>query len=179
MKVYFIRHGESEVNVRQEINEDVSRIVHLTPLGKKQAEEAGKKLKGKGIEVIFCSPFTRTKETAEILNKVLKKKIIVDKRIREIYLGFEGENVERYREARRASGEGHFNFKIRGAENFADAAERFKDFIEELRSENYDSVLVVTHEIGLMLAGYLFGKVKKEEVAKEKFGNCEIVEFEL
>lgn len=65
MKVYIVRHGESEGNANK---------VHsgwgafpLTPKGKEQAEETGKILRPIPFDRIFVSDLVRTQETAAIL----------------------------------------------------------------------------------------------------------------
>ncbi len=75
MKIYLVRHGESESDV-----EDLyggAYDDHLTELGKKKALNVANKLKGKKVEVIFSSPYHRAKECAEILKNALKVKFEV------------------------------------------------------------------------------------------------------
>jgi probable phosphoglycerate mutase len=66
--VYFLRHGETELN---------KKMVHQfpnTPLSKKgkaQARSIAEKLKNIHIDVILVSPYERTMQTAEIINRML------------------------------------------------------------------------------------------------------------
>lgn len=63
--IYFIRHGLSELNKK-----GVFSGITDTPLakeGKDQAKKAGAQAKNLGIDLILCSPLTRTKQTAEII----------------------------------------------------------------------------------------------------------------
>lgn len=64
MKFYFVRHGQSEANAARLIADDTPK---LTELGRQQALQTGKKLAGKNISRILCSPLIRAKETAEII----------------------------------------------------------------------------------------------------------------
>ncbi|MBU1987926.1 MAG: histidine phosphatase family protein, partial [Nanoarchaeota archaeon] len=64
MEIYFMRHGESEYNVKKLINFDPSVPVHLTENGKKQAEEAAGELKHIRFDAICSSEFPRARETA-------------------------------------------------------------------------------------------------------------------
>ena len=61
----------------------------MPPLNKftTKAKDAIKNLGKEKIDIIYCSPFVRTKETAEIVGKVLKIKPKLDKRLREINFG--------------------------------------------------------------------------------------------
>lgn len=74
MKIYLVRHGQSELN--QSCEDGGSDVIHnemlvnLTEKGREQAERAGKALadivKDKTIRV-FTSPYNRAKQTAEIV----------------------------------------------------------------------------------------------------------------
>lgn len=68
MNVYFIRHGESEGNVKS-IHQGES--VPLSEKGIKQSQLLAKRLKDKDITFIYASPSLRTKQTAEIISKEL------------------------------------------------------------------------------------------------------------
>lgn len=80
MKVYFVRHGESIHNAAR---------VHsafdtpLSEVGRIQALTIANWLKDIDIDVIISSDFVRAKETAEIISKVIKKKVELTKLARE------------------------------------------------------------------------------------------------
>lgn len=64
-KIYFCRHGLSELNITGHIAGSID-----TPLaneGRRQAQAAGQKAKDYGIDLIVTSPLSRAKETAEII----------------------------------------------------------------------------------------------------------------
>ena len=64
MKLYLVRHGESECNVQRRLygRTDCS----LTEKGCRQAREAGEKLRGTGIGRCISSPLIRAAETARL-----------------------------------------------------------------------------------------------------------------
>lgn len=66
-KLYFIRHGESEMNVKGH----VAGITEtpLTDLGRRQAKLAGVKAKNLHLDYIISSPLSRALETAQIIAK--------------------------------------------------------------------------------------------------------------
>jgi broad specificity phosphatase PhoE len=68
MKIIFVRHGESEHNAKLTDKEDSG----LTKKGKKQAEYLGNKLKKQKISAIYTSNLLRSKETGEIISKIIK-----------------------------------------------------------------------------------------------------------
>lgn len=85
----FVRHGQSEFNVRFAATRQDPGIpdAPLTPLGREQAEEAAERLKGHDFKVLISSPYTRAIQTAQIINKVLDLPHRVDRRINE-WAGF-------------------------------------------------------------------------------------------
>lgn len=78
MKIYVIRHGETDVNLQNRINSLNDDDINET--GIKQAKITREKVKNIDYDFIICSPLTRTKHTAEILN-CKNKKIIYDDRL--------------------------------------------------------------------------------------------------
>ncbi len=60
----FLRHGESESNVRGLIGGATD--YQLTDQGRQQARDAGALLRDRGVTRIFTSPLTRALETAQI-----------------------------------------------------------------------------------------------------------------
>ncbi len=69
MKILLVRHGESEHNAR--ITDDENSP--LTKRGKRQAECLGKSLRKQKIDIkyIYCSNLKRSKQTAEIISKII------------------------------------------------------------------------------------------------------------
>lgn len=95
---YVMRHGQSESNVAGIIDCDGDHTNGLTALGKEQAQKAGETLKDKKIDFIVCSPFLRTKMTAEVVAKELGGiEIIEDERLKEFNLGvYDKRKIEDY-----------------------------------------------------------------------------------
>lgn len=65
MKIYLVRHGQSEGNLR-----DLwygSTDLPLTDLGREQAREAGEKLREVPFAACYVSPLSRARETAELV----------------------------------------------------------------------------------------------------------------
>lgn len=95
---YVMRHGQSESNVAGIIDCDGDHSNGLTALGKEQAQKAGESLKDKKIDFIVCSPFLRTKMTAEVVAQTLGGiEIIEDERLKEFNLGvYDKRKIEDY-----------------------------------------------------------------------------------
>jgi len=85
---YFFRHGHSQ---RQILNLascwPEKKQLPLTEKGKKQVLKSARKIKNRGIDLIFSSDLLRTKQTAEIISKETGAKIIFDKNLREANVG--------------------------------------------------------------------------------------------
>lgn len=93
----FVRHGQSESNLEKVFTGQGD--TRLTALGREQAERTAQYLKQFPIAHIYASDLCRAMETAEPTAKVLGRKIIPDKQLREIYAGeWEGKPYGELRE---------------------------------------------------------------------------------
>src|SRR5512135_2615685 len=87
--IYLIRHGESEGNVNRSLYKNIPDFkLHLTDKGKKQAAKMAREVARETPRTkplrIYCSPYYRTRETADALRKFFKKVTYrEDPRIRE------------------------------------------------------------------------------------------------
>ncbi|MDP7646178.1 MAG: class I tRNA ligase family protein [Candidatus Peribacteraceae bacterium] len=153
-KLTAVRHGESEGNLVPMYQGKLPGT-DLTDNGKSQIKELSKQFKDQKIDTIYCSPFARTKQTAEILAKASGAEVIEDDRLRELDFGkYEGETIDfsdlAFVKARRAkklkedSPESIFHFP--GMETWEQAQERIDDFLKEvLPKHKSEHVLVITH----------------------------------
>ncbi len=66
MTLLLLRHGESEGNVARVVQGQLSHYA-LTPLGREQAEAAGRRLAGLEIDALYSSHLRRARETADIV----------------------------------------------------------------------------------------------------------------
>jgi isoleucyl-tRNA synthetase len=157
-KIFVARHGESESNVLGILSSNPKTVNHLTEKGKEQAVKATENLKDK-IDIIYCSPFMRTKETAEIIAENIgypKDKIIYDPRLHEISGGeFDGKKDADY-QAFFGNREEKFTKRPEGGETYEDAKKRMCDFLYEIDAKNDGkNILIVSHNtpIWLMFCG--------------------------
>jgi probable phosphoglycerate mutase len=86
MRLYFVRHGESEANL---LNEFSNRgLKHgLTEKGKRQAYALAQSLHSVPVVAIFASPLLRARQTAEILARELGVAYQVPDALREFDCG--------------------------------------------------------------------------------------------
>jgi len=82
LKLYLLRHGQTQRNIKSNEFVGQSPIEPLTELGKKQAELLGIRFKKENISFkeIYCSPYTRALDTCNIACSQFtdQKPIIVD-----------------------------------------------------------------------------------------------------
>ncbi len=145
-----MRHGGTEGNAHEKVSFAGQEKDHLTDVGQKQAEKAARDLKGKNVELIFVSPFARTKETAEIVRKGLglaEENVIEDARLIEINPGiFDGKNWNEYHNFVYRQGDGWFTEPIPQGESFVEVRKRVGEFLYELERKYKDkNILIVTH----------------------------------
>lgn len=72
MKLYLIRHGESTAN---KAGLDQSSETLLSEHGIEQAKNVAERLSKLKIDLIYSSPYLRTKQTVEIISEKIKKPI--------------------------------------------------------------------------------------------------------
>ena len=175
LKIFVVRHGQTNYNLQNLCNNDPSIDVFLTEDGVKQAEGVAEELKDKQFEAIFISNLRRTKQTAEIINRHHKALIIEDLRIGDRKTGFESKPAEVFYDAVKAAPDG-LNAKFNGGESFSEEKARVFAFIDELANGGYTSVLIVTHaEIMKLIFGYFYGLKDEDMWEMNDFKNTEVI----
>ncbi len=152
MKLCFVRHGESEANVRRIISNRESPF-GLTSLGRQQAKTLAANLMGLPITSIYSSPVRRAMETAEILSQAFCLPYQITEALREYDCGIleDQSDDESWKLHREISEDWllHQNYlrKPEGGECFLDIQKRFVPFLEGLTrsGSTEDHVLAVGH----------------------------------
>ncbi len=89
MKIYLIRHGETDQNKRKCLQGRTD--IELNEYGRELARQTAEGMKDIDFDFIFSSPLKRARETAEIIRRERKIPIIMEERIQEISFGaYEG-----------------------------------------------------------------------------------------
>jgi probable phosphoglycerate mutase len=153
MRLYFVRHGESEANLLREFSN--SGIKHpLTAKGIAQAQELAQKLKDIPFTKIYSSPVLRAIQTAQNIAKQVCVPLEITEALREWNVGiYEGTTDPRGWELHRQVQEDWFfhdkpESKMPGGENLIEIKERFIPFIDMLVEQNKDTdrnILCVAH----------------------------------
>ena len=165
MKLFLIRHGESTQNTKENYKIGLpDHKVYLTEHGKEEARLAGSFLKNYIEEnkidtsnsIMWVSPYTRTRETADIINKILEIKKVKENitLIEQRYGLFSDKEIEtlkrKYPEQfsfydNYYQNDGKFYAKLPQGESPFDVALRTKQFIDTLYRDQKDVIFVVSH----------------------------------
>lgn len=180
MKLYFIRHGQTEQNVKGIIQGHTHG--KLSELGKKQADLAGKRLQNEKIDIIYSSDLDRASNTANAIHRYRPHtKIIFTKELRERDYGkLNGKNQKEVGWTRENKLTHRNYLNPPGGETFADMQKRAKKFFRKiLCAHPKDSVLIVSH--GTIGRAFLAAirKTTIEKIFPFGFHNASISVFEI
>ena len=135
MKVYVLRHGETDYN-KEGIFQGQNDI-DLNKKGIQQAKITAESLKNIYFDKVYVSPLKRAIETAKI---VTNNELEIDNRIKERSFGkLEGKKaIANYEE----------RVEEFGIETIEDLEKRIKSFLKDIiiRNQDCENILIVTHE---------------------------------
>jgi broad specificity phosphatase PhoE len=165
---YFVlRHGESMPNTRgvilSHLDEGKKEDHTLTAKGEEQVFASVRAAKEQGLldenTIIYSSPFSRCKRTAEIAMEVLgvKTDIILDDRLRERWFGdWEGTSNGNYQKVwdKDITNADH---KDAGVESTTEVVRRVAEFIDDLENTySGQNILLVSHGDALQILQTFF-----------------------
>ena len=165
MKLFLIRHGESMQNTKENYSVGLpDHKVYLSELGKEQADKAGAflldYLESHKIDLsnatLWVSPYTRTRETAEIINHHLNiTRIKEDITLIEQQYGlFSDKEIDLIRKMypeefkyydNYYQNNGKFYAKMPQGESPFDLAFRTRQFLETIFRDDADPLIIVSH----------------------------------
>lgn len=180
MIVYVMRHGTTVWNEKGITQGRTNN--RLSKQGKVLTEEVAIAHKDVHFDVIFASPLMRTMQTANIINKYHKVKIVKDERLIEIDQGiFSGKS--KYEISEEEKKLKFARAKECGMESYQSVYERIKDFVCELKENaKYKTVLIVTHNVGASFAELVLTDTKVDynnDKHLRSFKNAEVKYFEI
>lgn len=185
MKLYFVRHGESEANTQHIISNRES-LFKLTELGRMQAQALADTLKDVLFTAIFSSPVLRARETVEILSGAFHLPYQVTEALREYDCGVLEEKSDE--ESWRLHRQYYEDWTLRrnyanrpeGGECFIEIQGRFMPFIESFKHEGDDHILLIGHG-GLfhLILPLVLSNVDNDFVSLHGLGHTECVIAEL
>lgn len=175
MKIVLVRHGESEGNVKHEINDDPKRIVNLTAKGRAQAGAAAERLRAIRFTHAYVSEFPRAQQTAAILLQFHALPLHIDARLNERRSGMDGLPVHVFNDA---ADKDYLHYKPEHGESFLEQMARVRGFLDEIAVRHPDAtVLAVSHENPIVAATALLAE-RPETVMRDSVMNCASVGLE-
>jgi len=152
-KIIFVRHGESEKNLLKIKSVSIDKYP-LTNKGIKHADILAEKLKDKDIDLIIASETLRTKQTAEIISRQIKKNILFEEGLMEYNFGNWNEmsreellKRQDYQRYKKLSLSDKFNYKLgENGESRKEVVERVRKFLNKIAKEySGKTLLIVSH----------------------------------
>ncbi len=181
---YFVmRHGETESNVKSVWNCDSHETNPLTENGVRQVKESAQSLVHEVPDIILCSPYPRTKETAHLVAKTLgvdEKNILTDERLGEWSVGmeFNDKPIQSYFDIRNKSNK--LTFKTADGESYEEVLKRSAECIYDI-DQKYSGkkILIVSHgapvrALFLVAQGYTKEGYQHDIMHFDNFRNAEI-----
>ncbi len=175
MTYYFVRHGQTNFNIRELCNDDPRREVNLTETGIEQAETVAEELRMVSLERILVSPLPRTRETARIINRYHNLRLEICSEIADLRSGFDGKPVKDYQSAIAAD---RLHLRINGGESLLDHKQRVTGFLHWMRQLQEKQILIVAHEETMRVVLGYFRGLRDDEMIDMHIGNGEILRFE-
>lgn len=185
MIFYFVRHGETDWNVKKKIQGKTD--IPLNENGRRQAKELAARLSEEkqagtfSVARAYTSPQLRAAETAQIAADALGVACISLADLREMDLGeWEGLNWDIVRETYGETyyyWDGHRRYThTPGGENYDEVLGRTLRALEFILEHETKDVLVVTHSAILMALRCYLAKCPFEEIMREfKTKNAQVV----
>ncbi len=179
MKLYFIRHGQTDYNIEERIQGRLER--ELNAQGKIQAAEAIKTLP-KNIHRIISSPKVRAKQTAEIINATIQAPLEIWEAFNEVDFGvLAGKTWEEVMELTQdltmkdEFRKTNYNLRAFQGESKEEVEARIREAIEKIKTQYpNENILVVTHAPIVRMACKIIER-KQESIIE----NAKLYEFEV
>ncbi|QQS18839.1 histidine phosphatase family protein [Candidatus Saccharibacteria bacterium] len=165
-QLYFIRHGQSELNKRKILAGHTD--TPLTAKGREQAKAAGKGAHGLAIDCIVSSPLSRAHETAQILAReigfppdtIILNRLVIERTYGEL----EGTPWDT---------ESHID-DVDGVETLAEVLARAHETLAYVRSLPYENILIASHgTFGLALLAAIRNEATFQDV--DGIPNAEVI----
>lgn len=167
-KYTLIRHGEAESNISGIVSYATGNIVPVTQKGIEQIKLAAKGLKDKKIDLIYTSPFMRTRQTADMIAEIIdlpKVNIIEDDRLIDLNAGiFEGKKWDEYFDFYNNIQKDRFTTPPPGGETLNDVKKRLGEFMYHIENTlEGKNILIVTHGVNIWMANAIAGGMNEKE----------------
>ena len=177
-RLYLVRHGVTAANMENRFAGRSDEPLH--PEGIAQAEAVGRQLAGVEIGRICCGPMPRTRQTAEVIGKIIRAPVVSDDGLNEIAIPhWDGLTKD---EIRQKFGEEYPTwlatpeaFQVPGCETIRDVQKRAVAAVEKLQEAATGNLLIVSHLIVVRCLLLNYRRLPLSDFRSIKVGNAEIV----
>ena len=150
MKIFVVRHGETEWN-REEVFRG-RKDIPLNETGLWQAGRTGVFLADKNVSAIYSSPLSRAQQTASKISEATGVPVKLDESYTDMDFGpWEGLSLravqERYPESFDTWRRYPHRFRIEGAETLTQVRRRVRRGLHSAQSQGGPTVVIVTHRV--------------------------------
>lgn len=172
MNLYVMRHGEVDINIKNQINGRNNGSLNSN--GMKQAKDKRKEINKLDIDLIICSPLQRTKETC-IYSISKKIPIIYDERILE-----RDSKSMMYEPVLKIDKSIWYdetkNIIYKDSEGFKSILKRTNELLEEIKIKykNYNVLLITHGDVCKAIYKYFYNVNNISEFEQD---NCEIIKY--
>ena len=184
MRIYFVRHGESEANANKIISNKNSNY-SLTRKGIQQVKSLCRKFKKIEFHIIYSSPIQRATETSKILSQALYIPVEIRDCIQEFDAGIlEGLADEKSWNELGDLWQNWFvhnnpDYKIQDGESLNDIKNRFSPFIFQIVKDYHktDNNIIIVGHCGSFICTlpFILHNIDMEYAYQRWLGNCEFV----
>lgn len=166
MKIYVLRHGQTNYNIEGKFQGQID--IKMNENGEQQTDKAASELNQIKFDVVFCSPLSRTIDTAK---KIKSSNIKIDERIIERSFGsLEGKfGISNFEE----------NTEYYNIESIENLIIRVNNFLSDMiqNNQNAENILIVTHEGIAQAINSYFNKDSK--LKEFRLGTGEYIKYEI
>lgn len=177
-EILVIRHGETDWNAEGRLQGTMD--TPLNSQGIQQAKAAAQALKGQGIRIIYASPLSRARITAEIISEALGVPIVFREGLKEkdfgAMQGLRLEEIDAIYGDQLWSQRSVLDAASPGGESNREVLHRLEPVIEEIKALR-QRVLIVTHGAVARLLYRLLAEPEEEAFHSFRLHNCEVLAF--
>lgn len=176
---YIVRHGQTEGNKKKTLQGRSN--LPLNDEGKKQAEQLAAYFKEQGIVIhkVYSSPLIRAVDTAKIISGA--DQVVEDDRLLEMDYGpYEGIGLENPpKEIITFFSDFVHNPAPEGMESLQSVTERLGDFLESVKAESEENILISAHAISMKGALEYLTPESKGTYWSKYIANCGVYGFDV
>ena len=176
MKIYVVRHGQTDWNVEHRLQGNSN--IPLNTVGLEQAYTLAKKINELNIDMIISSPLYRALRTATIINEKANVSLSTDSALIERSFGtLEGVYGHQYN--KNLYWDYDLNYTDNQVETIHDFFDRVHSFIDSLIKKYKDkNILLVTHNgVNSAINCYFNGLPKDKNLLSIQLDNCSFAEY--